>query len=89
MSEEKWFQPLKPWMTFLKLRASLGLVGNDKPSDLNLRFLYLADPYEVNNAVCLTVTADTDTALVLKTVQSVWEQEKPPRTMPMWVGKQP
>lgn len=49
MSEEKWFQPLKPWMTFLKLRASLGLVGNDKPSDLNLRFLYLADPYEVNN----------------------------------------
>ena len=50
MSEEKWFQPLKPWVSFFKLRASVGLVGNDKPSDASLRFLYLADPYQVNNS---------------------------------------
>ena len=30
MSEEKWFKSLKPYVSFLKLRASLGLVGNDK-----------------------------------------------------------
>lgn len=50
MSEEKWFQPLKPWVTFLKLRASVGLVGNDRPINKDLRFLYTPDPYEVNNS---------------------------------------
>ncbi len=50
MSEEKWFAPLKPWVSFLKIRASLGLVGNDKTSDSDLRFLYLADPYNVNQS---------------------------------------
>lgn len=45
MSEEKWFQPLKPFVSFLKLRASFGLVGNDKTKDKDLRFLYLPDPY--------------------------------------------
>lgn len=46
-SEEKWFQPLKPFVSFLKLRASLGLVGNDKTSNKNDRFLYVADPYGI------------------------------------------
>ncbi len=45
VSEEKFFEKLKPWVSFLKLRFSLGLVGNDKSS---YRFLYLADPYSVN-----------------------------------------
>lgn len=76
-------------MTFLKLRASLGLVGNDKPSDLNLRFLYLADPYEVNNGSLPNRNGGYGYSFGIETVQSVWEQEKPPRTMPMWVGKQP
>ena len=50
MSEEKWFQPLKPWVSFLKLRASVGMVGNDKTPNSDMRFLYLPDPYQVNNA---------------------------------------
>ena len=50
MSEEKWFQPLKPWVSFLKLRASVGMVGNDKTPNKDMRFLYLPDPYQVNNA---------------------------------------
>lgn len=46
MSEEKWFKSLKPYVSFLKLRASLGLVGNDKIG--GERFMYTADPYNVN-----------------------------------------
>lgn len=46
MSEEKFFTPLKPVVSFLKLRASFGLVGNDKIS--GGRFMYTADPYAVN-----------------------------------------
>lgn len=49
MSEEKFFQPLKSTISFLKLRASFGLVGNDKPDKNNdARFMYIADPYNVN-----------------------------------------
>lgn len=46
ISDEKFFKPLKPVLSFLKLRASWGLVGNDKVG--GSRFMYLADPYEVN-----------------------------------------
>ena len=42
-SEESFFQPLKKVISFLKLRASWGLVGNDKVG--GSRFMYLADPY--------------------------------------------
>lgn len=49
MSEEKFFQPLKSVVSFLKLRASVGLVGNDKVDNrYTYRFLYLSDPYNVN-----------------------------------------
>lgn len=48
VSEEKWFHSLKPWVSFLKLRASLGLVGNDKTKNRDDRFLYLSDPYNTN-----------------------------------------
>ncbi|WP_321518429.1 TonB-dependent receptor [uncultured Bacteroides sp.] len=47
-SEENFFKPLKPIVNFMKLRASWGLVGNDKIG--GSRFMYLADPYGVNNA---------------------------------------
>lgn len=50
MSEEKFFQPLKKYISFFKLRASFGLVGNDKTTSKDMRFLYMADPYEINNA---------------------------------------
>ncbi len=48
ISEENFFKPLKPAISFLKLRASWGLVGNDKTG--SARFYYLSDPYGVNNS---------------------------------------
>lgn len=39
ISEEPWMSGTKDWIDFLKVRASLGLVGNDKYS--GARFLYL------------------------------------------------
>ncbi len=42
ISEESWWEPIKGIIPFMKLRASVGLVGNDKVS---MRFLYLPDPY--------------------------------------------
>lgn len=46
MSEERFFSPLKSVINFLKLRASFGLVGNDKIG--GSRFMYTSDPYAVN-----------------------------------------
>lgn len=47
ISEEKFMQPLKPYVSYMKVRASLGIVGNDRTSD-NSRFLYLPDVYDAN-----------------------------------------
>lgn len=47
ISEEKFFEPLKKVINFLKIRGSWGLVGNDKTG--SARFYYLADPYGVGN----------------------------------------
>ena len=59
MSEEKFFRSLKPVVSFLKLRASLGLVGNDKIGDT--RFMYIADPYGVNlGDLANRITANID-----------------------------
>ena len=46
VSDEPFFKPLKKYVSFLKLRASWGLVGNDKIG--GSRFMYMADPYNVN-----------------------------------------
>lgn len=46
ISDEKFFKPLKKVVSFLKLRASWGLVGNDKIG--GSRFMYMPDPYYVN-----------------------------------------
>lgn len=43
VSEEPFFKTLKKSISYLKLRASLGLVGNDKGQG---RFLYIPDSYE-------------------------------------------
>ena len=48
MSDESFFKPLKKVVSFLKLRASWGLVGNDKFAGNGYRFLYTPDPYSVN-----------------------------------------
>lgn len=47
VSEEKFFEALKPTVSFLKLRASWGLVGNGKI--LSSRFYYTPDLYTINN----------------------------------------
>ena len=44
LSEENFMQALKPYISYLKFRASYGIVGNDKVSD-GSRFLYLPDSY--------------------------------------------
>ncbi len=48
MSDEPFFKPIKKYVSFLKLRASWGLVGNDKVRSGLSRFMYMADPYIVN-----------------------------------------
>ncbi len=51
-SDEPFFKPLKKVVSFLKLRASWGLVGNDKIG--GSRFMYLSDPYTVNDETLAT-----------------------------------
>lgn len=46
ISEESFWEPIKPYISHLKIRASYGLVGNDGIRDANgyaLRFAYLED----------------------------------------------
>lgn len=52
VSDEPFFEPIKSVVSFFKLRASWGLVGNDKIG--GSRFMYLADPYIVNNGSLAT-----------------------------------
>ena len=47
-SEEPFFDILKPAVSFLKVRASWGLVGNDKVG--GSRFMYLDDPVETSSS---------------------------------------
>ncbi|MCM1021798.1 MAG: TonB-dependent receptor [Muribaculum sp.] len=49
ISNEKFFQPITKVVDFLKFRASLGLVGNDKVG--GNRFMYTADPFVQNTAI--------------------------------------
>nr|WP_036877995.1 TonB-dependent receptor [Xylanibacter oryzae] len=54
-SEEPFWKPLKKFISFLKLRASWGLVGNDQyGSDNSVRFMYMPDPYYVNSTSYLS-----------------------------------
>ena len=48
VSEEKWFEALKPVVSFLKLRGSWGLVGNGKLGGADYRFYYAPDLYNIN-----------------------------------------
>jgi len=47
VSEEPWWKPMSKAISFLKLRASYGIVGNDKYS--SKRFMYLPDQYGINS----------------------------------------
>ena len=61
-SEEKFWKPISKVVSFFKLRASWGLVGNDKTTDA-IRFMYLADPYITGSygliTNCLSNSLDT------------------------------
>lgn len=46
ISNEKFFQPVTKVVDFLKFRASIGLVGNDKIA--GTRFMYTSDPFGQN-----------------------------------------
>lgn len=48
ISEEAFMKSLKPYVSYLKVRASYGIVGNDKVSD-GSRFLYLPDSYIISD----------------------------------------
>lgn len=48
VTEEPWMQRSRTWLDFLKLRASYGLVGNDKYS--GSRFLYLNGSWNPSNS---------------------------------------
>lgn len=52
ISDEPFFEPLKRVVSFMKFRVSTGLVGNDKIG--GARFMYLSDPYTVNNGSLAT-----------------------------------
>nr|WP_320060164.1 TonB-dependent receptor [uncultured Bacteroides sp.] len=47
VSEEKFWKHIKPIVNYMKLRVSMGLVGNDKIGES--RFMYTPDPYGANN----------------------------------------
>lgn len=49
LSNEKFWEPLSRVVNFFKLRASWGLVGNDKVG--GDRFMYMADPYTYNDGM--------------------------------------
>lgn len=48
LSEEKFMKALKPFISYLKIRGSYGIVGNDLTSD-DSRFLYLPDKYSISS----------------------------------------
>lgn len=52
ISDEPFFEPLKGVVSFLKFRASWGLVGNDKIG--GSRFMYTDDPFSVNSSSLAT-----------------------------------
>lgn len=79
VSEEPFFGGIKHIVSFLKLRASWGLVGNDKS---DTRFAYLPDPYEVNDedgvdhAGYSYIFGASTTYGSNSTSQGAWETEK-------------
>lgn len=47
ISEEKFWESVRPYVNYFKIRGSYGIVGNDRVSD-NSRFLYLPDSYTIS-----------------------------------------
>ena len=47
---KNFWKPIKSVVSFLKFRYTIGLVGNDSFDGNKQRFLYMSDPYVVNNS---------------------------------------
>ncbi len=65
VSEEKFMQPLKPFLNYLKLRASFGIVGNDQTSS-DARFLYLLGAYNTSPISSSSSASGSITATTLR-----------------------
>lgn len=82
VSNEKFMEGLQPWLSFLKFRATLGKVGNDKIG--GSRFMYLSDPFGINgNAVLERPTSENPYGYnfgtgngVYGTLPGAWEMQK-------------
>lgn len=48
VSEENFWESIKPYINYMKFRVSMGLVGNDKVG--GDRFMYTSDPYTVDSS---------------------------------------
>lgn len=51
ISNENFMEGLRPFLSFMKLRATVGKVGNDKVG--GNRFMYLSDPFGVNGGALM------------------------------------
>ena len=71
LTEEN-FMPKNEYLTYLKLRASVGLVGNDNMSDN--RFLYLPDAYSVNDTGWLEKSYDDQNGYIFGLTNTAYQQ---------------
>lgn len=65
VSEENFWESIKPYINYMKFRVSMGLVGNDKVG--GDRFMYTSDPYTVDSSD-LVGGENTDTHIILVSV---------------------
>lgn len=70
LTEESFF-PKNQYLTYLKLRGSIGLVGNDNMS--SYRFLYLPDAYSVNDSGWLEKTYNDKNGYIFGLTNTAYE----------------
>lgn len=70
LTEESFF-PKNQYLTYLKLRGSIGLVGNDNMS--SYRFLYLPDAYSVNDSGWLEQTYNDKNGYIFGLTNTAYE----------------
>ena len=76
LTEEDFF-PKNKFLTYLKLRGSIGLVGNDnmKVNGKDLRFLYLPDSYSVNDSGWLEQSYQDKNGYIFGLTNTAYELE--------------
>lgn len=71
LTEEN-FIPKNKYLTYLKLRASIGLVGNDNMS--SNRFLYLPDAYSINDTEWLEKSYNDQNGYIFGLTNTAYQQ---------------